>query len=241
MKNKKIYQLVTAVLAAALIMVSAGCGGDNSSSKTESGSPSVSEISAEESSAEEASQEESSEEVSEESDASEISVTDESEPSLNSEEESSESGYVFVEDTAEKDYHHPEHFTGDEEFNKLFEENQIDQQYKLSAMECETVADMRSIAQSYAQVWSDHADKAYEKLYELLEEYPSEREKLYESNLNWKNGINEAEARFLAENENGGTNGLLAADTSMLNFFKYRAAYLYLQIYELTGSFSPEY
>lgn len=205
------------------------------SHQDESSSDVTSEISAESSDEGSSEPEESSQESSEESIE---------ESSAESSEEVSEQSYVqeyvFEDDTSEKDYQDPHHFTDNDEFNRLFEENETDKQYKLDAMECETIMDMRNLAQDYGNKWKAQEGASYEKLYVLLEEYPAEREKLYESELNWKASVEEAEERFREAFEGDGSAGLLEVDASMLNYYKYRAAFLYLQIYKLTGSFSPE-
>lgn len=209
------------------------------SHQDESSSDDVSEVSAESSDEESSEPAESSQESFDES-SDESSEESSAESSEESSEQSTVQEYVFEEDTSEKDYQDPHHFTDNDEFNRLFEENETDKQYKLDAMECDTIMDMRNLAQDYGNKWKAQEGASYEKLYVLLEEYPTEREKLYESELNWKASVEEAEERFREAFESDGSAGLLEVDASMLNYYKYRAAFLYLQIYKLTGSFSPE-
>ena len=233
--KKTITVLISAILSAVLLTLSAaGCGGEKSKESDEGSKPAASQ-------GESITEEASEEELSDNKSSSESSDSQASVESELSEEESGSVGYVFEDDLSEKDYHHPEHFTEDEEFNAVFEQNQIDKEYQLGAMDCDNLTDMRRLAQEYGEKWKAQSQKAYEALYELLSELPNEREKLFESQINWQDSVDGVEAEFRSENENAGTSGLLAVDTLMLNFYKYRAAFLYHQIYKLTGSFSPEY
>ncbi len=258
--NKAVIVILASVVLLSSILSACTSGGD--SKKQDSTSKNVSDtvVSAEESEevSETSHQDESSSDVTSEISA-ESSDEGSSEPEESSQESSEESieessaesseevseqsyvqEYVFEDDTSEKDYQDPHHFTDNDEFNRLFEENETDKQYKLDAMECETIMDMRNLAQDYGNKWKAQEGASYEKLYVLLEEYPTEREKLYESEMNWKASVGEAEERFREAFESDGSAGLLEVDASMLNYYKYRAAFLYLQIYKLTGSFSPE-
>lgn len=149
-------------------------------------------------------------------------------------------GYFFDDEQIVDDYHTAVEFTDDEEFNSLFMENEIDKQLKQELREVENETDMRAVTISYGEKWKNEAANAYEKLLTLLEDKPTEKEKLIKSQEEWLNTIGDAEKSFRQEaDESGiiGTQALLASDSAMMNYYKGRAAKLYQQIYVLSGSF----
>lgn len=149
-------------------------------------------------------------------------------------------GYYFDDEQIVKDYHTAKEFTGDEKFNALFKENSIDKEFQKEIMETENESDMRAVTIKYGKRWKEEAGNAYDKLLELLESIPEEKQKLIESQNEWESTLDETESSF--KNEAGdenimGTQALLASDSAMLNYYKGRAAVLYQQIYSITGSF----
>lgn len=247
-KNKAFVIFVSALIISSMC----ACGSDGNGNDKNSKPAVVSEetVPAHESdeTSDEISREESSSQSSDESRSEESSLPDESsvESSAESSEESQKessgdaSGYKFEEDTSEKDYENIREFTEDPEFNALFDGNSVDQQYQQDAKTCETIADMRNLAMSYGEKWKEQVTVSYDKLYELLSELPDEREKLFLSQQKWNSLLEETVSGFVAKYEQGGSYGLLSADTAIMNYYKFRAAFLYRQIYKLTGSFSPE-
>lgn len=146
-------------------------------------------------------------------------------------------GYYFDDEEIVEDYHTATVFTDDEDFNKLFAENEIDKSYNEDIKLPETVADMRIVTADYARRWQEQAEKAYSKLAGALEDKPAELEKLAVSQEQWTAELEEKEAGFQQEAAEQGTYGLLAADTAMMNYYKGRAAVLYHQLYLISGSF----
>ena len=151
--------------------------------------------------------------------------------------ESTDTGYVFEVRDIVEDYHNAEKFTDDEQFNALFEENDIDKAYIAEQKETEEILQMRKTTIRYAGIWKNEADEAYGKLYDMLSELPEEREKLVASQQEWESELETIEEGFRQEGGDAGTYGLLAADSAIMNYYKGRAAVLYHQIYLLSGSF----
>lgn len=145
-------------------------------------------------------------------------------------------GYQFDDEQIVKDYHTAKEFTDNEEFNKIFSSNALDLEYMTELRTAEAINQMRSVTITYSDKWNQKADEVYNALYDALADNPSEREKLEQSQTNWKNGLSEIESSFTAEAQNGGTEAFLAADAAMMNYYKGRAAVLLEQIYELNGN-----
>ncbi len=211
-----------------------GTTSENSDEETESGPQSQEE---EESSGSEASDSDSQSSATDEE-------SSETESSQESNEESPEEsdpalaivdGYQFDDEQIVEDYHTAEEFTSNEEFNKIFKTNQTDSSYDTELKTAESINKMREITRNYAQQWSGTASLAYSALLEKLEEKPEEKEKLELSQQEWNEGLAEIEKSFYEEASEGGTEGLLAADSAMLNYYKGRTAILLEQIYELNG------
>ena len=91
-----------------------------------------------------------------------------------------------------------------------------------------------NITDTYAAKWKEMVDKAYQALSESLE--GSNSEKLIESQNKWTQGLSEIKNSFQEEAQQGGTEGLIAAETAMMNYYKGRAAKLFEQIYTQNGS-----
>lgn len=210
---------------------------DDSSSEIEesTSAPESEPSSTSDSSKEEQSSEESTEESStEESSTVESSMEESSLPEAYD-------GYYFDDEQIVEDYHTAHDFTDNEEFNALFAENDLNRQFESDSREVENESDMRALTIRYGELWKQEAQDAYEKLSVLLEEVPAEQEKLVQSQQTWEASLEETENGFLQEaSEQGvqGTQAMLAADSAMMNYYKGRAAVLYEQIYQLTGSFS---
>lgn len=163
--------------------------------------------------------------------------SDEASEASNWEEVSQSDGYCFDDEQIVEDYHHATVFTDDEAFNALFADNSLDTAYRQEQMEAETLTDMRQITIKYAEKWKDEVDAAYQKLHTLLEERPDEQQKLETSQQKWVSSLEATEDSFKKETESEGTQGLLAADSAIMNYYKGRAAILYQQIYVLKGTF----
>lgn len=147
-------------------------------------------------------------------------------------------GYYFDDEQIVEDYHTAVEFTDNEEFNELFAKNNIDAQFQQEIREAENESDMRSVTIKYAELWKAEVDNAYNKLNTLLEDVPAEQEKLVQSQEEWSASLGDIEAGFkqdAASEGIQGTQAMLAADSAMMNYYKGRAAVLYLQIYILTG------
>ena len=99
---------------------------------------------------------------------------------------------------------------------------------------------MRKITIKYSEIWKAESENAYNKLSDMLEQNPEEKEKLIISQAEWNEGLEAAEASFQSEAEEKALNGtqeFLSVDSAMLNYYKGRAAVLYYQIYLISGSF----
>ncbi len=226
----------------ASVQTPAEVSGENSVSAQSSEESKPEESRNEESKPEESKPEESKPEESKpEESKSEESKSEESKPdeSEESKKESSaeEQGYFFDDEDIVEDYHTATVFTDDEDFNKLFAENEIDKSYNEEMKNPETVAEMRIVTEDYTRRWQKQEEKAYEKLGAALEEMPAEKEKLERSQEQWLADLEKTEASFIQEASDNGTYGLLAADSAMMNYYKGRAAVLYHQLYLLNGSF----
>ncbi|MDD6488886.1 MAG: hypothetical protein PUG48_03595 [Clostridia bacterium] len=232
--------------------------GNNSNAETEISHESSSEEISDESSAEssETSQDTESSVDSENSETSEKSensentdTSDTSEKSDTSEsdesseqppEESEDNGYYFDDEQIVDDYHTATEFTDNEAFNKLFSSNKIDRSYQKDLQEASTISQMRAVTSNYAEVWKAEEEKVYKTLYDLLKgENREAKSSLEISEQEWKDGIQEVTDEFYAEidQNNGGSEELLSADTAVMNYYKGRAAKLYEQVYQLTGKF----
>ena len=137
-------------------------------------------------------------------------------------------------------YHDVKAFTNDETFNELFSKNKIDQQYKEETEMMETLSQMREAAIRYGEIWKAEVTKAYQKLFDALKDKPEEQQKLEKSQQEWESSLSDAESSLREEAEENGTLGPLAADNSVMNYYKGRACVLYHQLYLLNGSSSMD-
>ena len=201
---------------------------ENSEPKEESSEPENSQPD------EESSEIESSEEIQESENSEESSEAENFDEK--SAAEMSTDGYQFDDEQIVKDYHNATEFTNNEEFNKIFSGNAIDAEYKKELITAQSGNQMRSITVSYTTKWMDLVSVVYKSLEDLLQDRPEEYEKLLTSQDEWINSVGTVESSFYAEASDAGTEGLLAADAAIMNYFKGRASVLLEQIYELNGS-----
>ena len=186
------------------------------------------------------SDEESSNDFSEnESDISFVSMTEsESDISFVSMTESeaaqaSNDGYEFDDEQIVEDYHTAVTFTDNEEFNEIFKNNAYDSAYNEDLKNAVSIQDMRTVTESYGEKWKAMVSTVYNALSVDLD--AEENEKLSQSQEQWLQGLAETESSFMDEAKNGGTEGLLSADTAIMNYYKGRAAKLLEQIYTFNG------
>ena len=186
------------------------------------------------------SDEESSNDFSEnESDISFVSMTEsESDISFVSMTESeaaqaSNDGYEFDDEQIVEDYHTAVTFTDNEEFNEIFKNNAYDSAYNEDLKNAVSIQDMRTVTESYGEKWKAMVSTVYNALSVDLD--AEENEKLSQSQEQWLQGLAEKESSFMDEAKNGGTEGLLSADTAIMNYYKGRAAKLLEQIYTFNG------
>ena len=104
----------------------------------------------------------------------------------------------------------------------------------------ETLSQMREAAIRYGEIWKAEVTKAYQKLFDALKDKPEEQQKLEKSQQEWESSLSDAESSLREEAEENGTLGPLAADNSVMNYYKGRACVLYHQLYLLNGSFSMD-
>ncbi len=187
---------------------------------------STQQSSEEESSAADESSDEDSEEALDES--SYVSMT-ESEAA-----EASNDGYEFDDEQIVDDYHTAETFTDNEVFNEIFKGNTLDAEYNNELKGASSVQEMRTITSSYANSWKGKVDTAFNALYAMLGS--DDQAKLDASQNEWKGTLASMESEFYEEAKSGGSEGLLAADTAVMNYYKGRAAKLLEQIYTCSGS-----
>ena len=154
--------------------------------------------------------------------------------------EDGQDGYYFDDEQIVTHYHDAKAFTNDETFNELFSKNKIDQQYKEETEMMETLSQMREAAIRYGEIWKAEVTKAYQKLFDALKDKPEEQQKLERSQQEWESSLSDAESSLREEAEENGTLGPLAADNSVMNYYKGRACVLYHQLYLLNGSFSMD-
>ena len=154
--------------------------------------------------------------------------------------EDGQDGYYFDDEQIVTHYHDVKAFTNDETFNELFSKNKIDQQYKEETEMMETLSQMREAAIRYGEIWKAEVTKAYQKLFDALKDKPEEQQKLERSQQEWESSLSDAESSLREEAEENGTLGPLAADNSVMNYYKGRACVLYHQLYLLNGSFSMD-
>ena len=154
--------------------------------------------------------------------------------------EDGQDGYYFDDEQIVTHYHDAKAFTNDETFNELFSKNKIDQQYKEETEMMETLSQMREAAIRYGEIWKAEVTKAYQKLFDALKDKPEEQQKLEKSQQEWESSLSDAESSLREEAEENGTLGPLAADNSVMNYYKGRACVLYHQLYLLNGSFSMD-
>ena len=174
------------------------------------------------------SDEESSNDFSEnESDISFVSMT-ESEAA-----QASNDGYEFDDEQIVEDYHTAVTFTDNEEFNEIFKNNAYDSAYNEDLKNAVSIQDMRTVTESYGEKWKAMVSTVYNALSVDLD--AEENEKLSQSQEQWLQGLAETESSFMDEAKNGGTEGLLSADTAIMNYYKGRAAKLLEQIYTFNG------
>lgn len=179
---------------------------------------------------------ESSEEFQEES----SDVSDESSymdtPDESSAAQVSYDGYQFDDEQIVDDYHTATVFTSNDTFNEIFSNNALDNEYNSEQQNAGTSSEMRQITASYSTKWKNKVDEIFGELDSILEENPEEHEKLIQSQDEWTSSLPEVESSFYSESGDGmGTEGLIAAEAAVMNYYKGRAAILLEQIYELNG------
>ena len=141
--------------------------------------------------------------------------------------------YHFDDEDIVTDYHTATEFTSDEEFNHVFVDNAYDKSYDVLLRDASSGSEMRQITAEYSQKWKIMAENVYLSLAEKLNDNETEKQKLEDSQTNWKNSLEEVENRFYEEAKEGGSDGILAAEGAILNYYKGRAAVLLEQIYVL--------
>lgn len=161
---------------------------------------------------------------------------DDSSQQVSEKSEMSYEGYQFDDENIVTDYHTATEFTSDEEFNHIFDKNTLDKEYNSLLMDASSGAEMRKITSDYSEKWKTLADKVYLSLSEKLSNNESEKAKLEESQEKWKESLEVVENSFYEEAKEGGTDGLLAAEGAILNYYKGRTAVLLEQIFVLQGS-----
>lgn len=149
--------------------------------------------------------------------------------------QASTDGYQFDDEEIVKDYHHPDKFTDNEEFNKIFEKNKLDKEYNDKLKDAMTNAQMLSATNEYSGKWSKAEEAAYKALLKKLDKLETEKNKLISSEKDWSSNIRTVEESRDHEAEGGGTEALLSGSAEILNRYKSRTAVLLEQIYSLEG------
>lgn len=144
-------------------------------------------------------------------------------------------GYQFDDEQIVDDYHTAAVFTSNDTFNEIFAENALDKEYANEQQNAGTSSEMRQVTAAYSAKWKDKVSEVFTKLDALLADRPEEYKKLLRSQEEWTDGLPEAESSFYAEASGAGTEGLIAAEAAVMNYYKGRTAILLEQIYELNG------
>ena len=145
-------------------------------------------------------------------------------------------GYQFDDEQIVEDYHTATVFTSNDTFNEIFAENILDKEYDAEQQNAGTSSEMRQITASYSAKWKSKVDEVFAEIDGILEDNPDEHEKLIQSQDEWTGGLADVESSFYSEADEGaGTEGLIAAEAAVMNYYKGRAAILLEQIYELNG------
>ena len=247
--KKRILCLVLCTFAAAV--VAGGCSGDggktsrisadtSASEPAESADDNSSKVSAESSGqkSKEPTEEspESSEKAQESRESSDTSSKAAKDMTESEAAEASVDGYQFDDEEVVKDYHNPDKFTDNEEFNKLFEKNKLDKEYNEKLKDALSGAQMLSVTNEFSGKWKNAEEAAYKALLEKLEKLETEKDKLVSSEKDWSSNIKNVEESRDHEAERGGTEALLSDSAEVLNRYKSRTAVLLEQIYSLDGS-----
>ncbi len=148
--------------------------------------------------------------------------------------EASNEGYEFDDEQIVTDYHTAETFTDNEEFNEIFKGNSLDREFDEALKNASSSTEMRNIISEYGDKWKNMANTSYSELSKLLD--GEDAEKLNQSQSEWDAGLSEVEESFYEEAKTAGSEGLIAADTAIMNYYKGRAAKLFEQIYTINGS-----
>ena len=157
-------------------------------------------------------------------------------PEESSAAEISYEGYQFDDEQIVEDYHTATVFTSNDTFNEIFSENALDKEYDAEQQNAGTSSEMRQITASYSAKWKSKVDEVFAELDVILEDNPDEHEKLIQSQDEWTGGLADVESSFYSEADEGaGTEGLIAAEAAVMNYYKGRTAILLEQIYELNG------
>lgn len=144
-------------------------------------------------------------------------------------------GYQFDDEQIISDYHTATVYTSNDTFNEIFAENSLDMEYNSEQQEAATSSEINQINSSYSEKWKEKVKQIFNELDSMLQDMPEEHEKLVKSQDEWTNSLDDAESSFYSEASEGGTEGLIAAGTAVMNYYKGRAAILLEQIYELNG------
>lgn len=147
--------------------------------------------------------------------------------------QASNEGYEFDDEQIVEDYHTAATFTDNDEFNEIFKDNAVDKDFQEELKNASSMREMMSVTSSYAAKWKEIESNVYQNFLDELD--GGNKDKLVQSENEWSGGLGETENSFREEARDGGTEGLLAAETAIMNYYKGRTAKLLEQIYTQSG------
>ncbi len=130
--------------------------------------------------------------------------------------------------------------TDDKEFDKQFKLNPIDKKYIQDSNNAFSNLEMIQLSDKYGDIWSKEVTSAYNKLIKLAKDDALSKVKAEQTA--WVNGKTEALKKISdAAQAAGGTMAQVNASSSMMDYYRTRAAQVYKELYAYDKNYTYGY
>lgn len=155
-------------------------------------------------------------------------------------EEAGSSAPVYDNESRAESGHSQAPVTSDVDFNAAFEGNALDAAYQRDLGQAADTQEMLAVTQTYVEAWKTEVDAAYQALLAAAGE--QRRAGIEAAQQSWLEDQPAELEQIRAEAQAaGGSIASLEAATGTMHYYRGRAAGLYAQLYEITGSFALAY
>jgi uncharacterized protein YecT (DUF1311 family) len=132
--------------------------------------------------------------------------------------------------------------TDNDDFNKKFQKNPIDAAYIESMNNALSTVDMEETANKYAKLWEKEIIHAYASLKTSLASDPAKWSTVETEQKTWEKGKDAALKKITDEAmAGGGTVARVQASSDVMEYYRKRAAALYLRLYEVDPNYTYAY